>query len=756
MQKIFSKKDIYSSLFLAILLINISSITVVSVFNYFMFHRRSEDAYLSSFVRYNQRVTDLAFNNMDKQIIQSALHISQFYFSPIAENAPFLWFQEKEGAVSAEEIRAFTAQMNHLKRRYPYISSIDIYYEGTGTVVTGFDKIHYPESQERLSLYLPWHTVWQEGGARRGFLPEPVRAYAVEEPVITYVERVTHPKWEGRAIVLAVHLSPSAFGEYIDEGAGSLTVMTKEGQVLYDTGAGASQLPSAAEVLGWMEQEGISFLGDNLPFSMNTGEERITVFHTAAEDSGLTYLYRIADRGFYAEYNVTKRMFIMSFVLSIGFNIIMLLVVSYYNYLAYRKRVRDVSKGAGIDLLQEDKSFDGSLRLLTKEITSLHETVNSSKGLIFQSAVRSILLNKNQESAYREAEAYLTGDEACTFFFYLSEKDARQLSVEGLQEEYKPGSRPYNVLFTTLEKDGLVALLICGADSGQESRKAFMSEMDERLEKYSAVSGQAMPTAKDGITASYKSAAEAAGYRYIMAEEKWITYESIRIEARKGNGSHLKLFEMMEKDMRSENLLDFKARLEGLVVSFKSGNYTMNYCNSTLRDLVTLFYQLMQQNRLDMWVLFGYDIREHYKQIRDIEEFHQWANELCEIILRGIRQKKQSVDPDIRRRMEELIEENLEGGLSLDLLSDELHMRPDVVSRMFRQMMGKGYSEYVKERKLNRAIELMGEGYSIKDTAEQLGYSSAQYFIRVFKENYGVTPYQYKKNQEKGQESHDK
>lgn len=46
---------------------------------------------------------------------------------------------------------------------------------------------------------------------------------------------------------------------------------------------------------------------------------------------------------------------------------------------------------------------------------------------------------------------------------------------------------------------------------------------------------------------------------------------------------------------------------------------------------------------------------------------------------------------------------------------------------------------------INRAIELIEEGRSIKDTAEMLGYSSSQYFIMVFKETYGVTPYQYKK-----------
>ena len=185
-----------------------------------------------------------------------------------------------------------------------------------------------------------------------------------------------------------------------------------------------------------------------------------------------------------------------------------------------------------------------------------------------------------------------------------------------------------------------------------------------------------------------------------------------------------------------------------LVVSFQSGSYTMNYCYSTLRDLVTMICQIVQHRGLDMWVMYGYDIREYYKQIRDIESFQEWMNGVCEILLKNIRQKRTMVDTDgeFKNRLTALIEENLENNISLDFLCDQLSMRPDALSRIFKQVMGEGYTEYVKKQKLNRAIALMKDDYSIKEIAEKLGYSSSQYFIKIFKEVYGITPYQYKKN----------
>lgn len=103
-------------------------------------------------------------------------------------------------------------------------------------------------------------------------------------------------------------------------------------------------------------------------------------------------------------------------------------------------------------------------------------------------------------------------------------------------------------------------------------------------------SGMTMPVKNGGIRASYKRALDAYEYRYILPQKDWIRYEDLYIEKRKDKGSHLSLFEIMERDLNSGNIQDYKIRLEGLVVSFKEGDYRIDYCYSTLRDLVALFY----------------------------------------------------------------------------------------------------------------------------------------------------------------------
>ena len=730
-----AKKHLFSSVVPVILLINLCSIVVLSAFNYYVFHHKSGQAYLNSFVSYNEKVTDLAFGNIDRQIMQSALKLPQLYFSPIQENDPVLLPQKEYIAGSSVNTRALITEMGKLRKSCPYIAGIDVYYEATNTVVTGFDRVHFPRGEALLQTYIPWYEPYKQAGQPKGFFWTEGDAYLMEKPVILCISRVPMASWNDKDIVLAIYIDPDSFSAYIDQKEGRLVIKTKAESLVYDSKPETEPITTAQ--------------------ADKSGGKNQIEFHDFAETSGLKYYYYVDRDYFFKDYDVTNRMFFVSFLLSIVFDVIVLFVLSYYNYNAYRKRVQTMSREAGIVIGNSEKSFDRSLNALTREISTLHAAMDSSKGLLFQSAVRSLILDQKNGEKNEKITAYLMRPNCCVVLIKLQEKDRDALSVEELQASYPPGHRGYDALFATVELQELAAVLIFDDDRWDETRKAFVQELNDRWKNYRLVYGRAMAIGDAGVKNSYRSAVDAARYQYIFCKEKYLSYEQIKIKDRKGSGSHLKLFEAIRRDINNENLLDLKSNVDMLVFSFKNGNYTIEYCISTLRDFVTLLYQAMQQNQLDMWVVFGYDIRDYYKQIPDIEVFQDWCDTVCESILKNIHQKKQSVDGDMHSKILRLVDEHLENDISLDFLADQLKIRPDVASRMFRQIMGTGYTEYIKNRKLDRAKELMAQGFSVKDTAERLGYSSSQYFIKVFKENYGVTPFQYTKNQSREQSPRD-
>ena len=55
-----------------------------------------------------------------------------------------------------------------------------------------------------------------------------------------------------------------------------------------------------------------------------------------------------------------------------------------------------------------------------------------------------------------------------------------------------------------------------------------------------------------------------------------------------------------------------------------------------------------------------------------------------------------------------------------------------------------GVMAYFTELKIKKAMELLSGGLSVKETAEELSYSSQFYLSSVFKKVTGITPSKYK------------
>ena len=64
-----------------------------------------------------------------------------------------------------------------------------------------------------------------------------------------------------------------------------------------------------------------------------------------------------------------------------------------------------------------------------------------------------------------------------------------------------------------------------------------------------------------------------------------------------------------------------------------------------------------------------------------------------------------------------------------------------------RQLTGKTPNDYLKEKRLTKAAELLSESESItiSEVAYQVGINNAQYFSVNFKKMFGVTPSAYQK-----------
>ncbi|GGO06959.1 response regulator transcription factor [Saccharibacillus kuerlensis] len=94
------------------------------------------------------------------------------------------------------------------------------------------------------------------------------------------------------------------------------------------------------------------------------------------------------------------------------------------------------------------------------------------------------------------------------------------------------------------------------------------------------------------------------------------------------------------------------------------------------------------------------------------------------------------------------IDQNIQQEITQKEVADHVHLNPSYFSALFKEQTRMTFSEYVTRRKIQHAKQLLiTTNLPIGEVAEESGYKTAKYFIKVFKEFEGITPSTYRKLQ---------
>lgn len=90
-----------------------------------------------------------------------------------------------------------------------------------------------------------------------------------------------------------------------------------------------------------------------------------------------------------------------------------------------------------------------------------------------------------------------------------------------------------------------------------------------------------------------------------------------------------------------------------------------------------------------------------------------------------------------------IVEKNLQNpSFSIAEFAAQLHTSRSSLQRKMKAELSLSPTEFIRDFRLNRAIELMKLGtYNIDEIGLLVGFNSTSYFIRTFKKKYGKTPY---------------
>ena len=87
--------------------------------------------------------------------------------------------------------------------------------------------------------------------------------------------------------------------------------------------------------------------------------------------------------------------------------------------------------------------------------------------------------------------------------------------------------------------------------------------------------------------------------------------------------------------------------------------------------------------------------------------------------------------------------------VTLDTLSEEFHLSKPYLSKYIKEKAGMTFQEAVRKERMKKARTLLREtDQTVETVAAEVGYENVEHFNRLFKKNYGLTPVQYRKQEE--------
>ena len=104
--------------------------------------------------------------------------------------------------------------------------------------------------------------------------------------------------------------------------------------------------------------------------------------------------------------------------------------------------------------------------------------------------------------------------------------------------------------------------------------------------------------------------------------------------------------------------------------------------------------------------------------------------------------------PELLDRIAAFVEENYAKSITIADLARVMFVSSSTVSHLFKQKMGVSFYRYVTQRRLIAAKALIEKGLLLETVATEAGFQDYSGFYRAFKQEYGISPRQYRALQE--------
>lgn len=218
---------------------------------------------------------------------------------------------------------------------------------------------------------------------------------------------------------------------------------------------------------------------------------------------------------------------------------------------------------------------------------------------------------------------------------------------------------------------------------------------------------------------------------------------------------------LMKLSRECEDMTHYPVREEGLMISA-----TLSGSEGDIRAALDCYMAALRQQRLSMagtlkcCIILYAEICRHLSRHganADMEQLNWNVNDpiasMCDLLIavalnaHGELAENASVknaSPAIRAK--NYIDENFTRPLSLEMVADAVSVTPTYLSNCFARDVGAGFVDYIKSVRTAHAKRMLAHSsQSVSEIAAACGYPNVKYFKQVFKQQTGLSPFEFRR-----------
>ncbi|SFK98914.1 two-component system, response regulator YesN [Paenibacillus sp. 1_12] len=167
-------------------------------------------------------------------------------------------------------------------------------------------------------------------------------------------------------------------------------------------------------------------------------------------------------------------------------------------------------------------------------------------------------------------------------------------------------------------------------------------------------------------------------------------------------------------------------------------------------ELVSILNKVARKTGIEQKSLFGGEFlsREQLNQYNNLEEIQSWIQGAY-FNLTDILQESRYVGTYSKYVQQAIkyVNEFYKHPLSLEEVAEKAGITPSYLSRLFKEETQTTFTDYLNQHRIHMSQGLIEHGDErIKDIYGKVGFSSYNYFFKVFKDIVGMTPMEYAKS----------